>query len=169
MNGGRSRGRRRTPGGEMSESDAYAAGVRMLSRRELSVAQVRDRLARRGFEAPVAEAAITRLREAGMLDDLRVARAVARTRANVRRQGRTRVIRELAVIGIPRETADRVIAEVFGYLDEESLLEQALERRLRGSVSLADPAARRRIVTALVRQGFAPDAIVRAMRGRRGK
>ena len=153
----------------MSESDAYAAGVRMLSRRELSVAQVRDRLARRGVEAPVAEAAIARLREAGILNDLRVARAVARTRANVRRQGRSRVIRELAVIGIPRETAERVIAEVFGDLDEESLLDEALERRLRGPVSLADPAVRRRVFAALVRQGFAPNAIMRAMRGRRGK
>ena len=57
----------------------------------------------------------------------------------------------------------------FGELDEGALLEQALERRLRGSVSLAAPAALRRILAALVRQGFAPGAIVRAMRRRRGE
>jgi regulatory protein len=149
-----------------SPSAAYAAGLRMLARRELSVAQVRDRLARRGFVPAAIDGAVSRLVASGTLDDVRVARAVARTRANVKRQGRSRVVRELAVIGIARETAEQVIAEVFGELDESSLLDQALTRRLRGTVSLRDPAARRRILTALVRQGFAPEAILRAMRGR---
>ena len=151
----------------MESPSAYTAALRMLARRELSTAQIRERLARREFTPADIDDAVSRLAATGALDDLRVARAVARTRANVRRQGRNRVVRELAVIGIPREIAERVIAEVFGELDEDALLEQALSRRLRGTMSLHDPAVRRRLVAALVRQGFAPSAIMRTMRARR--
>jgi SOS response regulatory protein OraA/RecX len=91
---------------------------------------------------------------------------VTRTRANVKRQGRSRIVRELATIGIARDIAQQVITEVFGDLDERALLDEALSRRVRGSVSLSDPSARRRVFAALVRQGFAPDAITRAMKDR---
>jgi regulatory protein len=138
----------------------------MLARRELSVAQVRERLGRKGFDATAVQDAISRLIANGTLDDLRVARAVARTRAKVKRQGRSRVVRELATIGIAREVAQQIIAEVFGDLDEQALLDEALSRRLRGSVALSDPAARRRVFAALVRQGFSPEAITRAMKDR---
>jgi regulatory protein len=151
----------------MESRSAYIVGLRMLARRELSTAQVKERLARREFTPADIDDAVARLVAAGMLDDLRVARAVARTKASVKRQGRSRVVRELAVIGIPREIAERVIAEVFGDLDEDALLDQALSRRLRGTASLGDPATRRRIFAALVRQGFAPPAVLRAMRDRR--
>jgi regulatory protein len=138
----------------------------MLARRELSVAQVRERLGRKGFDATSVQDAVSRLVANGTLDDLRVARAVARTRANVKRQGRSRIVRELATIGIARDVAQQVIAEVFGDLDEVALLDAALSRRLRGSVLLSDPAARRRVFAALVRQGFSPEAISRAIRNR---
>jgi regulatory protein len=135
----------------------------MLARRELSVAQVRERLGRKGFDTAAVENTLSRLVADGTLDDLRVARAVARTRANVKRQGRSRVVRELATIGISRELAQQVITEIFGELDERALLDEALSRRLRRSVSLSDPASRRRVFAALVRQGFSPEAIARAI------
>ena len=147
-------------------SSAYATALRMLARRELSTAQIRDRLKQRGFTRGAIDEAVSRLTSNGSLDDARVARAVARTRAHVKRQGRQRVARELALIGIPDQMTEAALSEVFGDLDEAALLEQALERRLRGRISLADPASRRRIVAALVRQGFAPGAVVRAMRTR---
>ena len=142
---------------------AYATALRMLARRELSTAQIRDRLKQRGFTREVIDDAVSRLTANGTLDDARVARAGARTRAHGRRQGRQRVARELTLIGIPEEIAAQAMAEVFGELDEDALLEQALERRLRG-ISLSDPGARRRIVAALVRQGFAAGAVIRALR-----
>ena len=147
-------------------SSAYATALRMLARRELSTAQIRDRLRTRAFTRDAIDEAVSRLTSNGTLDDARVARAVARTRAHVRRQGRQRVARELALIGIPDPIAEAALSDVFGEVDESTLLEQALERRLRGRISLADPAARRRIVAALVRQGFAPGAVVRAVRTR---
>ncbi len=108
--------------------------------------------------------AIAQLLESGALDDERVARAAARTSAQVKRHGRARVARELAALGIARDTIERALADTFGALDEQALLGQALARRLRGSTSLADPAARRRVFAALVRQGFSPAAVQQAIR-----
>jgi regulatory protein len=145
---------------------ARADAVRMLARRELSAAQVRERLVRRGHPAAAVDDALAGLRESGMLDDARVARAFARTRAVVKHQGRDRVLRELQAIGISRETAREAADDVFGAMDEQDLLETALERRLRPRTILSDPAVQRRLYAALVRQGFGPEAVGRAIRAR---
>ena len=156
--------RRRQYGG--SDEDPLAVGLRLLTGRELSTVQLTRRLEQRGFEADAIEQVVTRLTAAGTLDDARVARAVARMRASVKRQGRARVLRELAAIGIPRGTAEQAVRDVFGDVDEDALLEQALDRRLRRSVSLKDPTARKRLYAALVRQGFPAEAVMRAVRMR---
>jgi regulatory protein len=150
-----------------SVAEAHAAGLAMLSRRELSSVQVRQRLARRGFESDAIDGAIARLQASGALDDRRVALAAARTRVQVKRQGRGRVQRELSAIGVDHAVARDALAEVFDGLDEQVLLEQALEKRLRRGQDPADPAVARRLFGALVRQGFAPGAVQRALRSRR--
>lgn len=146
-----------------SVAAAYTAGLTLLSRRELSVRQVQERLARRGFTAAAVEGALQRLQASRTLDDARVARAVARTHASVKRQGRARVLRELSAIGIARSVAADAVAEVFGAVDEDALLNAALARRLRRG-TLQDPGTRRRVTQALLRQGFSMDAIRRAIR-----
>jgi SOS response regulatory protein OraA/RecX len=138
----------------------------MLARRELSVAQVRDRLAARGFHGDAIAGAIGRLQSAGALDDQRVARACARTHVVVKRHGRARVLRELAAIGIPADVCRQALAEVFDSVDERRLIDEAIARRQRRGSSSDDPAGRRRLYAALVRQGFTPAAIRDAL-GRR--
>ena len=156
------------PPRSVSEPDsvaaAYSTGLMLLSRRELSVRQLHDRLVRRGYEPAAVEGALERLQASRLLDDARVARAFARTRAAVKRQGRDRVLRELVAIGIARGVAADAVAEVFGAVDETALLRAALARRLRRGVTLKDPASRRKIIQALLRQGFSMDAIRRAIR-----
>jgi regulatory protein len=149
-----------------SAQAAWVEALRMLAGRELPAAGVRQRLQRRGFTAAAADQAIARLLSSGTIDDSRVARAVAQSRARVKRQGRSRVLRELTALGIASDVADEAVADVFDNVDEGALLAEALERRLRGAASLADPAVRRRVVAGLVRQGFAPDAVLRAVKGR---
>jgi regulatory protein len=149
-----------------SSAEAYGAGLRMLSRRELAAAQVARRLARAGFEAGAVDAALGRLREVRAIDDRRVALAAARTRAQVKRQGRDRVARELSVLGIADDTAREALDEVFGALDEGALLEQAIDKRLRPRHDLSDPAVQRRLFAALMRQGFDGHSISRALKAR---
>ena len=139
----------------------------MLARRELSEAQLRTRLARRRFEADDINEAVARLRRERALDDRRVALACARTETRLRQRGRVRVVRQIEAMGIARDVARAAVAEVFADLDEASLLEQALEKRLRHGVSLGDDAAVRRIHRHLIAQGFEPSRVSALIDSRR--
>lgn len=146
---------------------AYAAGLAMLARRELSEAQIRERLRRKEFEPDIIETAVTRLREVRAVDDQRVAVSVARTEAQVRSRGRGYVLRRLQSIGIDSDVAKEAVDEVFGALDESALLERALARRLRGrNARVQDQAQFRRVLNQLVRQGFQPSAVISALKAR---
>ena len=144
---------------------AYLSGLKMLARHELSEAQLRARLARQGLEPTDIEDAVGRLLRERALDDRRVALACARTEARLHRRGRARILRQLAALGIARDVASAAVAEVFTEIDERALLEQALERRLRGSVSL-DAAAIRRLHRYLIAQGFDPSQVANLLASR---
>ncbi|OFW38758.1 MAG: hypothetical protein A3F70_00550 [Acidobacteria bacterium RIFCSPLOWO2_12_FULL_67_14] len=152
-------------------ADAYITGLTMLAHRELSEAQVRQRLARRQFETDDIDAAVARLRANGSLDDRRTALAFARTQANVKRHGRLRVLRELQTIGIARGLAQDAVAEVFADVDEDALIARALDRRLRTGrgtgASRPTLADLRRVQQYLLRQGFSADRVNAAIRDRR--
>ena len=147
---------------------AYLDGLKMLARRELSEAQVRQRLARKGHEADAIDAAVTRLREERALDDARVAEAIARTQTAVRRRGKLRVRREIESAGITGATARRAVDEVFEGLDPDALLQASLAKRLRGREAIADEAEFRRLYRYLIAQGFEADAVMKALNARRG-
>jgi regulatory protein len=146
---------------------AYLDGLKMLARRELSEAQVRQRLARKGHDADAIDAAVTRLREERALDDARVAEAIARTQTAVRRRGKLRVRREIESAGITGATARRAVDEVFEGLDPDALIQAALAKRLRGREAIADEAEFRRLYRYLIAQGFEVDAVMKALNARR--
>ena len=112
------------------------------------------RLTRRQFEADDIDAAIARLLGERALDDRRTALACARTEAHVKRRGRLRALRQIETFGIARDVARAAVADVFGDLDEDLLIEQALDRRLRHGVSLEESAVIRRVHRYLLAQGF---------------
>jgi len=147
-----------------SAHDAYVSGLRLLARRELSVAQLRARLARRCWsDSDIAEA-IDRLRQDGALDDRRMARAFASTAARVKGRGRLRILRELEAAGVDRDTARAAVDDVFGEVDEGALLDRAIAKRLRGPIR--DEGQFRRLHQHLTRLGFPPAAIAAALRAR---
>ncbi len=142
--------------------DPYLAGLRVLARREVSTAQLRERLSRRGYDPRATEAAIERLLAERALDDHRTAVAFARTAAHVRGLGRTRVLRELAQLGIDPEIVRTTLAAVFDEIDEATVLTGVIDRKLRGTKP--GPRALERLRQTLVRRGFATDAIREALR-----
>jgi regulatory protein len=148
----------------VSAHSPYLDGLKLLARRELSVAGLRARLLDRGHSADHVEAAIAHLLETRALDDERVARAYARTAAKVKGRGRLRVMRELAAMGIEKTIASAAVAEVFGDLDERTLIARALQKKLRGRPRISTPAERARLYQYLMRQGFSPAAVVAALR-----
>ncbi len=148
----------------MDGPSAYLDALRLLSRRELSVADLRARLLYREHPSDDVDAAIAHLLETRALDDGRVARAFARTSANVKGRGRLRVMRELSQMGIAKEVIGEALAEVFGELDERSLIARALQKKMRGTPKAMTRAENARLYQYLTRQGFSPAAIVDALR-----
>jgi regulatory protein len=146
-------------------ADAYITALTMLSRRELSEAQVRTRLARKEFPDDDIEAAVERLRQDGTLNDRRVALAAARLESTVRHRGRSRVMQKLRTLGIDGDVAASAVGEVFEEVDEGALLDRAFERRLRGkAANELDEKGRARIVRGLAGQGFPIEAILKRLR-----
>jgi len=140
----------------------------MLSRRELSEAQVRTRLTRKEFDEDEIQAAVERLRQDGTLNDRRVALAAARLESAVRHRGRSRVMQKLRTLGIDSDVAEAAVNEVFEEVDEGALLDRAFERRLRGQAPKdLDEKARARIVRGLAGQGFSIDAILKRLKRNR--
>ena len=145
---------------------AYLAGLKMLARRELCEAQLRARLTRRQFDEDDIDGAVSRLKRERALDDRRTALACARTEVRLRHRGRARVVRQVESLGIARDLARAAVAEVFSGLDEASLLEQALEKRLRRGISLDDAADVRRVHRYLIGQGFDPSRVIALVKSR---
>ena len=146
---------------------AYLDALYLLSRRELSERQLRDRLADREHDPEEIAAAVAQLTEQGSLDDVRVARAYARTALKIKGRGRLRIQRELHEIGIPKDVAAEALAETFGDVDERALVAKALQKKLRGPRKLESPADYARVYQYLMRQGFSPGAASAALRALR--
>jgi regulatory protein len=145
--------------------DAYSAALTLLSRRELSTRQLRDRLERRGCTPEDIEQAIKRLTADGTVNDDRAARAYARTAATVKRHGPHRVLRYLQQIGVASDVARQAVDEVYGEGGDATLLEAALQRRLRGRAPDGlDLHERARIVRHLVSRGFDASLVYAALR-----
>ncbi len=148
-------------------SNAYITGLKMLGRRELSEAQIRQRLARKGFEPDDIDAAVERLRQSRALDDNRVAVAIARMETTIRRRGPHRVLRRIEAAGIPRAAAQKAIDEVYGELDADQLLDAALARRLKGRDRIEDDAEFARLYRYLVGQGFGAEQVLKVLHARK--
>lgn len=148
-------------------STAYLDGLKMLARRELSEAQVRQRLTRKGHDADAIDEAVDRLRAERAIDDTRVAEAIARTETAIRRRGRLRVGQQIQRAGIDKATARRALDDVFGALDPDALIEASLAKRLRGRERIADDREFQRLYRYLVGQGFESDRVIRLLAARR--
>ena len=145
--------------------DAFTVALTLLSARELSESQLRARLKRRQIEDGDIDAAVTRLKADRTLDDRRVARAIARMESAIKHRGRARVIQKIRQAGIDGDTAEDAVREIFEEVDENALLDHALERRLRGQeAGDLDDKGRARIIRGLAAQGFPLDAILKRVK-----
>ena len=97
-------------------SSAYLSALKLLAARELSEAQIRQRLVRREHEPDDIDAAVARLKLERAIDDVRVAGAIARRETSTRKRGKLRVQLALARAGIDRGVAKRAIDDTFGQM-----------------------------------------------------
>jgi regulatory protein len=89
-------------------SNAYQAAVRLLARREHSLAELEDKLMQKGYEASATTEALTLLQQQGLQSDARFAESVCRTRMR-QGYGPLRIRQELQSKHVAAEFIDDVL------------------------------------------------------------
>lgn len=113
----------------------YALGA--LTRRALTLGELRSRLEQRATEPTAVPAVIEKLKEYGYLDDKRFAEAFASSRLENQGLGRQRVLRDLRQRRVSQTEAEAAAEKTFAGTDEIALIEDYLKRKFR-NVNLAE-------------------------------
>lgn len=138
---------------------AMESALRLLSYRPRTEQELRQRLRRKGFGAPVVGETLRRLRELGYLDDQAFARFYTETQQASRPRSKRLLTGELRWRGVAQETAEEATAEVS---DEEAAY-LAASRRLRALRDLEYVRFRERLGSFLTRRGFSYDVARRTI------
>lgn len=140
---------------------AVARGLRFLSRRARTVAEVRSKLEQSSTREEIAEAAILRISEMGYLDDQSYAVRFAEDRRHLDGWGNERIARRLSELGVERNFIECALDDS----DRQSELARAiaiLEKRL------SEPAVTtpdfRKAMGLLVRRGYDSEIAADAVR-----
>jgi regulatory protein len=138
----------------------------MLEARARGADELKRLLLRKGEPLPDVDAALTRLAEAGLIDDAVYARQLARTKALDAGLSRRRIQQELARRGVARDVSSQAIAEVFDEegVDEVAAMERVARKKLRTLAKLDPPTRKRRIYAFLARRGYDSDDISTVLR-----
>ena len=135
-------------------------GYRYINRRERTVAEVREHLARNGVETDAAEQAIGELVETGALDDDRFARLYVQDKRTLEQWGSERIRRGLAARGIDRELAKQALADEAAGGDLEAA---ATLLRRRFAVPPRERRERERALGVLLRKGYEYELALEAL------
>ena len=158
---------------ETDPEAVLAAAVRLLEAAPRTVADLRRRLTRAAWPAPLVEGAIEGLTELGFLDDEAFARNWLESRDRARPRGERALRVELRRKGVDADTVTgalderrEAVAASAGDDDpvspDEVAAQRLLARRARSLERLTDERARRQWAYALLaRNGFDPDVAAR--------
>jgi regulatory protein len=108
----------------------YAA--RALSSRALSLVELRERLKRRAARQEDIADVVARLKEAGFLNDRKLADSFANWRRENQGLGKVRVMRDLMARRIAPTVAKQAVETAYSGVDEVGLIESFLARKYRG-------------------------------------
>lgn len=144
-------------------SDPKTTALALLARRAHTRSEIRRKLLRKAFPEADVEACLDDLAARGWLDDASTAVSLAASRARSGR-GRSRIAAELAMKGVSRKDAEAVLAALDPADEARSLL-RALDKRARAlPPGLTGQARSKKLFDHLVRRGFAPSAVLEALR-----
>jgi regulatory protein len=142
---------------------AKRQAYRYLASRSQTRRELRDRLQGRGYTVGVIDNVLRALEAEGYVDDRKFALNWVRYRLQNKPIGRRRLAWELQRRGVPFESVEEVLREVYSEFDEVALAEQAMLKRLRFKGGLQSPRERQRYVRYLFSLGFDADTIAAAL------
>lgn len=150
---------------EAARLKVYDRALNLLAFRARSSAELSGALVRKGEPKDLADLAVARLQEQGLLDDAAFAESFTRTKVLGAHQSKRRVQRDLARKGVARAVTDAAISTVFEEegVDQRAVVEQAARKKLRSLTKLDPMVRRRRLYAFLARRGYDGEDIRRAM------
>ncbi|MBV8083735.1 MAG: regulatory protein RecX [Chloroflexi bacterium] len=151
---------------EWDADSLYAYGLRLLTYRPRSEREVRQRFAQRGAAGELVDAAVERLRAAGLIDDAAFAQAWVDSRRRASPRGDRLLRAELAGKGVAREVVADTLEE--SAADALALAQVAAAKKARSLAGQPEPAFRRKLMDFLLRRGFDYDVAGEAVRGLAG-
>ena len=147
-----------------TEQDLYDYALRILMRRAHSVHEMKTKLLRKADSELLAQVVLARLKESGQLDDSRYAKQFTRQRAEVRKQGKFRIARDLRARGVPDRHISTALAESAESHDEAAIVRQRIERKLRSFKGEISDKKFASIYRSLLAAGFPADIIRRELK-----
>ncbi len=138
---------------------AKSKALYLLEFRDYSSRDLATRL-HKDFDADSAEAAVEYMTEIGAIDDSRYAENMIRHLINQKHYGRRRIIQELGLKGIDRDTAETAMEEFEN--DEPDAILDLLQKKF--SRDLRDDKGIRRTIASLLRYGYEMGDIRDALR-----
>jgi regulatory protein len=146
-----------------SVHSAKQQAYRFLAYRNRTSSELRERLQRRGYSRTIVDEVLRLLVSDGYLDDRKLAFDWARYRLQAKPLGRRRLAWELLRRGVPSETVEEVLREVYREIDEVALAAQAARKRLGSGAAPRLPRERQRYARYLFSLGFDTDTITAAL------
>lgn len=129
---------------------ALQRALNFLSYRARSEKEVRQNLTKHGYDEPVIDEIIERLKRGGLLNDADFAEQWVDNRSEFRPRGRQVLRLELRQKGIP----DEIISSTLEPLDETELAFRAAQKKARRYRELEYPDFRKKMSGFLARRGF---------------
>ncbi len=131
---------------------------RLLSYRDRSSREMRERLIHAGFDADLVDDVVRGLLADDTLNDERFAQAFLRDYTAVRPKGNRFISRELVKKGIAKETIESVLKT----RDERELLRHFIQKKLK-QFDPRDFKDRQKIIRRLLHHGFTPELVYEAL------
>ncbi len=142
------------------------AALRILTFRALPSREIRQRLVRKGYAAPLVDEAVGALLGSGLINDHEFALHYARTRARRFRYGPGRLVRDLTRLGIAEPEAREAVASALELegVAAVDLLREAAAKKLRTLKGLDKATRRRKLKIYLLRRGFAVHDVIEVVK-----
>lgn len=117
---------------KLNAGELWDYALSALSRRALSMGELRARLAQRAERVEDIADILQRLKESKYLDDARFAESFAQARLDGQGLGRQRVLHDLRARRVAPQVAEKAVNTAYDGTDEATLIEEFLARKYRG-------------------------------------
>ena len=148
----------------------FARAANILAARPRSERQLRERLLAKPWAEPaLVDECIAKLKELGYVNDSLFAHNYASSRVNLKPVGRSRLARELAGKKVERQTINKALDTVFEEVGEGTLIDRAIEKRIRTHGRPGDRNDAKRLFDYLARLGFGYELIIKKLKALRAE